>query len=40
MKFIFVCSEHNKIFESDHFRIIDDRGILTDGIETIDDKII
>ena len=30
MKFTFVCQEHNKIFESDHFRIIDDQGILTD----------
>ena len=41
MKFIFVCPEHNKIFESDHFRIIDDRGILTDasGNKTWDAKV-
>jgi hypothetical protein len=31
MKFIFVCPEHNTIFESDRFRIIDDRGVLIDG---------
>lgn len=31
MKFIFVCHEHNKIFESANFKIIEDREILTDG---------
>ena len=30
MKFIFVCPEHNMSFETDNFRIIDDRGIFTD----------
>ena len=41
MKFIFVCPEYNKIFETDRFRIIDDRGILTDGFgnKTWDAKV-
>ncbi len=29
MKFIFVCPEYNRVFESDNFRVIDDRGIFT-----------
>jgi len=31
MKLIFVCPEHNKIFESDCFRFIDDQGIFSNG---------
>nr|HID60137.1 hypothetical protein [Desulfobacterales bacterium] len=30
MKFVFICPKTNKVFESDEFRIIEDRGITLD----------
>ncbi len=30
MKFIFACPENNRIFETDRFNIIEDRGITKD----------
>ena len=31
MKFIFVCPNVNKVFETANFSVIDNRGIITDG---------
>ncbi|MCF8067537.1 MAG: hypothetical protein K9L30_03015 [Desulfobacterales bacterium] len=41
VKFIFVCPSKNEIFESSDFKIIDNRGIVTDkaGNKTLDAKV-
>ena len=41
MKFIFVCATQNKAFESTDFRILENRGIITDeaGNKTLDAKV-
>lgn len=38
MKFIFVCPVENKIFESDNFSVVENRGVITDdaGNKTLD----
>jgi hypothetical protein len=40
-KFIFVCPAKNKVFESADFKIIENRGIITDkaGNKTLDAKV-
>lgn len=41
MKFIFVCPEKNRIFESDNFKIIDHQGVKEDdaGNKFLDAKV-
>jgi hypothetical protein len=41
MKFIFVCPNRNEVFESADFRIIENRGVVTDaaGNRTLDAKV-
>jgi hypothetical protein len=41
VKFIFVCPNKNKVFESSDFKILDNRGIVTDaaGNKTLDAKV-
>ena len=41
MKFIFVCPNQNREFESSDFRILDNRGIISDkaGNRTLDAKV-
>ena len=41
IKFIFVCPNKSKVFESSNFRIIDNRGVTTDntGNKTLDAKV-
>ena len=41
MKFIFVCPTQNKVFESADFRILENRGVITDesGNKTLDAKV-
>ena len=41
MKFIFVCPNQNKVFESENFRILENRGIISDkaGNKTLDAKV-
>ncbi len=40
MQFSFVCPIHGKIFESDDFRIVENRGVMVDdnGSKTLDAK--
>ena len=41
MKFIFVCPNRNEVFESAEFRIIENRGVVTNaaGNRTLDAKV-
>ena len=41
MKFIFVCPIQNKVFESPDFRIMENRGVITDaaGKKTLNAKL-
>jgi len=41
MKFIFVCPIQNKEFESADFRVLENKGVLTDeaGNKTLDAKV-
>jgi Zn finger protein HypA/HybF involved in hydrogenase expression len=41
MKFIFVCPTQNKVFESADFRILENKGVLTNeaGNKTLDAKV-
>lgn len=41
MKFIFVCPRHNKVFESEDFRILENKGVVTDeaGYRSLDAKV-
>jgi hypothetical protein len=41
MKFIFVCPNQNKVFESEHFTIFENKGVTTDeaGNKTLDAKV-
>ena len=41
MKFIFVCPSKNKVFESADFKILENRGVITDeaGDKTLDAKV-
>jgi Zn finger protein HypA/HybF involved in hydrogenase expression len=41
MKFIFVCPNQNKVFESADFNIRENRGVITDeaGNKTLDAKV-
>ena len=41
MKFIFVCPNQNREFESSDFRILDNRGVISDraGNKTLDAKV-
>ncbi len=41
MKLIFVCPNENKVFESADYRIIENRGVVTDaaGNRTLDAKV-
>ena len=41
MKFVFVCPEKNKVFESDEFKVIENRGITLNesGNKTWDAKV-
>jgi Zn finger protein HypA/HybF involved in hydrogenase expression len=41
VKFIFVCTDKNEVFESADFKIVDNRGIVTDdaGNKTLDAKV-
>jgi predicted RNA-binding Zn-ribbon protein involved in translation (DUF1610 family) len=41
MKFIFVCPNQNKVFESADFSILENRGVITDdaGNKSLDAKV-
>ncbi len=41
IKFIFICPTQNKMFESSDFKILDNRGVITDeaGNKTFDAKV-
>jgi len=41
VKFIFVCPNENEVFESSDFKILDNRGIITDdaGNKSLDAKV-
>jgi hypothetical protein len=41
VKFIFVCPNKNEVFESSDFKIVDNRGVITDdaGNRTLDAKV-
>ena len=41
MKFIFVCPNKSRVFESSNFKILDNRGIITDeaGNKSLDAKV-
>jgi hypothetical protein len=41
MKFVFVCPNQNEVFESSDFRILDNRGVISDraGNKTLDAKV-
>jgi len=41
MKFVFICPEKNKTFESMDFKVIENRGIITDktGSRQLDAKV-
>lgn len=41
MKFIFICPNQNKVFESADFKVLDNRGVITDGAgnKTLDAKV-
>ena len=41
VNFIFVCPNNNQVFEGSNFKIIDNRGIVTDdaGNKTLDAKV-
>lgn len=41
MKFLFVCPEENRFFEGADFRIVENRGVITDeaGNKTLDAKV-
>jgi hypothetical protein len=41
VKFIFVCPNKNEVFESSDFKILDNRGIITDdaGNKSLDAKV-
>jgi len=41
IKFIFVCPTQNKVFESADFRVLENRGVITDeaGKKTLDAKV-
>ncbi len=41
VKFIFVCPNENEVFESSNFKILDNRGVVTDdtGNKTLDAKV-
>ena len=42
MNIVFTCREHNQVFESDRFRIEDNRGVVTDenGNRVLDAKVV
>ena len=42
MEFIFVCSKHNKPFESADFTIEENKGVVTDesGNKTLDARVV
>lgn len=41
MKFLFICPTHNRLFESADFRILENKGVITDeaGNRTLDAKV-
>jgi hypothetical protein len=41
VKFIFVCPKENEVFESSDFKILDNKGIITDeaGNKSLDAKV-
>jgi uncharacterized Zn finger protein (UPF0148 family) len=41
MKLVFVCPKRNEVFESADFRIVDNKGVVTDaaGNKTLDAKV-
>jgi hypothetical protein len=41
MKLIFVCPEHNKIFESAQYRVLENKGVVCDaaGNRALDAKV-
>ena len=41
VKFIFVCPNKNEVFESSDFKIVDNRGVITDdaGNRNLDAKV-
>jgi hypothetical protein len=41
MKFIFVCPNQNAVFKTSDFRILDNRGVISDkaGNKTLDAKV-
>lgn len=42
MKFVFICPVRNKVFESSHFSLRDNRGVITDedGNRTLDAEVV
>lgn len=42
MKFIFTCPNQNRVFESAHFSVIENRGVITgsDGSRRLDAKVV
>jgi len=41
MEFVFVCPVHGKVFRSESFKVVEDRGVVTDesGNRTLDAKV-
>lgn len=41
MKFIFVCPNQNRVFESEDFSVLENRGVMVDsaGNKTLDAKV-
>lgn len=41
VKFVFVCTKNNEMFENSNFKIIDNRGVITDaaGNKSLDAKV-
>jgi hypothetical protein len=41
MKLIFVCPEHNQAFESAHYRVLENKGVVCDaaGNRSLDAKV-
>jgi hypothetical protein len=41
MKLVFVCPDQNKVFESDHYRVVENKGVICDaaGQRSLDAKV-
>jgi len=41
LKLIFVCPDHNKVFESEHYQVVENKGVVCDaaGQRSLDAKV-